>query len=163
MVFRKKKTFILCQYCDIKISMTNHSPIERRPKMIPQKKPMEIIRETGIYRCVKLNRKYYCIAWDEAANKTSAIVKPDRVLGELRSFDGYSHAAVEYVAKGRKRSTAIAYFNEFLRSRKRVGLPQQQRRVLSQETTHEEPQPICSWCNGSGLDYRNVEWSCTKC
>lgn len=141
--------------------MPHNSHIERRPKMIPQKKPMEIIRETGIYRCVKLNRKYYCVAWDEAANKTSAIIPSDRVVGELRSFEGYSHAAVEYVAKGRKRGTAIAYFNAFLRSQKRAGLLKQVQRAIGH---HAEPtRSICSWCNGSGIDHRNVEWSCTKC
>ena len=131
--------------------------------MIPQKKPMEIIRENGIYRCVKLNRKYYCIAYDELTNKTYAIITHDRVVGELRSFDGYSHAAVEYVAKGRKRDTAIAYFNAFLRGQKRAGLLKQKPRVVGLDTATEETQPICSWCNGSGIDPRNIEWSCTKC
>lgn len=136
--------------------------------MIPQKKPMEIIRENGIYRCVKLNRKYYCIAYDEATNTTRAIITHDRVVGELRTYEGYSHAAVEYVAKGRKRDTAIAYFNAFLR-----GLKSQTRHaptVVFKEAglktmplAAEETQPICSWCNGSGVDPRNVEWRCARC
>lgn len=130
--------------------------------MIPQKKPMEIIRENGIYRCVKLNRKYYCIAYDEVANKTYAIITHDRVVGELRSYEGYSHAAVEYVARGRKRDTAIAYFNAFLRSQKRAGLLKQKPRAVGHDVA-EETQPICSWCNGSGIDPRNVEWRCAKC
>lgn len=129
--------------------------------MIKQKKPMEIIRENGIYRCVKLNRKYYCVAWNEMDNITHGIISPDRVLGELRSFEGYSHAAVEYVAKGRKKGTAIAYFNAFLRAQKRADLLKQTPRVVGHDIkiSHD----ICSWCNGSGVDYRNAEWSCTRC
>lgn len=129
--------------------------------MIPQKKPMEIVRENGSYRCVKLNRKYYCVGYDAARDVTYAIISHDKIVGELRTHPGYSHAAVEYVAKGRKRDTAIAYFNGFLRAQKRLGLLKQSQSVVGNDT--DKTQSICSWCNGSGQDPRNLEWSCAKC
>lgn len=35
---------------------------------------------------------------------------------------------------------------------------------VPRETLESVPrETICSWCDGSGQDYRNIEWRCQKC
>lgn len=82
---------------------------------MPPPKPMEIIRQSGTYFCVRSKRRYYCIQHDSETNITRAFIPSDRVLGEWRAVNGWTHDAVEHVARPHKRTTAIAYFNQQMR------------------------------------------------
>lgn len=144
--------------------------------MFDQKKPMEVIRQHGNYRLVKLKQLYYVFSYDETTDTIAAVLSPDRVVDELRTERGLTNANVQYVARGRKKSTALAYYNAFIRSRRRAGekLPDPEiapkKPAVAAKTTPKRVEDseqrehlICSWCNGSGQDPRNIEWACPKC
>lgn len=137
--------------------------------LIRQKKPMEIVRKYGPYQLVKMGRQLFAFRYDADKDQVQAILNSDRFAGELRSAPGLSNASVYAVAEGRKRATALAYFNEFIRGRRRDGEELPARSEIKaeagrpRERTEEASPKICGWCNGSGQDPRNIEWRCNQC
>jgi hypothetical protein len=128
-------------------------------------KPMEIVRQFNGYFCIKSRRKYYCVFHDAKTGTTTGIISSDKVAGEFRSTMGWTREAIELVARPHKRKTAIFYFNAFLRDikRKKTAIAAVVDDPPEVEDDLEESDKICSWCNGSGQDPRNIEWSCTRC
>ena len=114
--------------------------------MTQQERPMEIIRQSGMNYVVKIGRKYYAVSHDPSTGMTSGIA--DKFAGTYREMKGWTHDAIRFVAKGHKRETALVYYNTSLRK---------QARLATQDET------VCDWCNGSGKDPRNNEWSCQRC
>ena len=88
-----------------------------------RKKEIEVIRKNGVFMCLKLGRHYYCVAHDPETGKTWGFVPPDRRLKEYQVTDiPFGQSAIERVARGRKRQTAVVYFNEAMKKLRRESI-----------------------------------------
>lgn len=114
---------------------------------------LETVRKNDLFRCVRVGRRYYNVAYDPVTGKTWGFVRADRRLGEYCVTDiPFGKDAIERVARGRKKHTAIVYFNEHMRKIKRLAAAEKQ-----------QPKVLCTWCDGTGQDPRNAEWACSHC
>ncbi len=59
---------------------------------------------------VKVAHDYHIVMYDQEANQVKACYSGDRIKGQFLSAEGFSDATIRAITKGRKFTTARAYY-----------------------------------------------------
>lgn len=77
---------------------------------------MVIVKQAGHFFVIKIRRKYHTVGHDPSTGKTWTVVPTD---GDVRIHEGWDEMTVMAVSKGRKKTTAFAYYWAALKRFKR--------------------------------------------